>query len=344
MPRRRTLAFIVWMALAATALRAQQQATVKRNVNLRPSPSTAQTEIRTLQPQELLTVLDANPVEGYYNVRTSRGEEGFVWGRNITLGSLIAPMVAPLSPAGEFAFNLSTCPPTGKAKDTSGVLKKLSAKSDAELRNMAKRFVPGAVTPQPLTLADFETLQTDINSAFTNAANHKTKFEPTREALMNLALASRTVSEGALVQFVGFVIDAKDEHPESVNCAGQDGKDIHISLGNRTTTEWHGIVAEMIPQIPRPTGWDRATLNRLKKSPKPQVLVIGSLTYDNEHLVNKNSAHPNGTQPKRMSLWEIHPITEFLRRSTVVVSESLMLKKSLGPPSISALTKGPSRP
>ena len=53
-------------------------------------------------------------------------------------------------------------------------------------------------------------------------------------------------------------------------------------------------------------------MKRLAKAPKPQVLVIGGLTYDNEHMVNKNSAHPNGTQPKRMSLWEIHPITEFL--------------------------------
>jgi hypothetical protein len=310
MLRRAALAVIASIAVAVP-LHAQQQATVKRNVNLRPTPSTAQAEIRTLQPPELLTGLDANPIQGYYNVRTSQGEEGFVWGRNITLGSLIAPMVAPLSPASEFAFHLSTCPPTGKAKDANGVLRKLSA-TNAGLRNIAKRFVPGAVTPRTLTLADFETLQADIDRAFTNAAAHKTKFEPTRDALADLALPTGTVSEGALVQFAGFVIDAKDEHPESVNCAGQDGKDIHISLGNRTTTEWHGFVAEMIPQIPRPVGWERATLVRLKTTPKPQVLVIGALTYDNEHLVNKNSAHPNGTQPKRVSLWEIHPITEFL--------------------------------
>jgi hypothetical protein len=46
-----------------------------------------------------------------------------VWTRNITLGSSVGPMPAPLSPAGEFAFHLSTCPPTGKAKDANGVLK-----------------------------------------------------------------------------------------------------------------------------------------------------------------------------------------------------------------------------
>jgi hypothetical protein len=90
------LAVIASIAVAVP-LHAQQQATVKRNVNLRPTPSTAQAEIRTLQPPELLTGLDANPIQGYYNVRTSQGEEGFVWGRNITLGSLIAPMVAPRS-------------------------------------------------------------------------------------------------------------------------------------------------------------------------------------------------------------------------------------------------------
>lgn len=312
MPRSSLLAFILLIAVFVAPVSAQQQATVKRNVNLRPTPSNSQTEIRTLEPAEVVIVLDPDPVGGYYNVRTTRGEEGFVWGRNLTLGSLIAPMVAPLSPAGEFAFHLSTCPPTGKAKDVHGILKKLSATSDAGLRNMAKRHVPGAGTPQTVTLSDFETLQSDINGAFTDAAKHKTKFEPTRDALRNLALTATTVSEGALVQFAGFVIDVKDEHPESVNCAGQDGMDIHISLGDRTTTEWHGIVGEMIPQIPRTDGWDSATLARLKKAPKPQVLVIGGLTYDNEHLVNKDSAHPNGTQPKRVSLWEIHPITEFL--------------------------------
>jgi hypothetical protein len=168
-------------------------------------------------------------------------------------------MVAPLSPAGEFAFHLSSCPPSGKAKDANGVLKKLSATSDAGLRNMAKRHVPGAATPQTLTLADFEALQSDVNRAFVDAAKHKTKFEPTRDPLKSLSLSSGSVSEGDRVQFAGFVIVARNQQAESVNCAGHDGNDIHISLGNQTTTEWLGVVAEMIPQIPRPTGWDAKT-------------------------------------------------------------------------------------
>jgi len=62
-------------------LPSQQEATVKRNGNLRPTPSTAQPEIRELQPPAVVTVLDANPVEGCYHVRTFRGKAGFVWGR-----------------------------------------------------------------------------------------------------------------------------------------------------------------------------------------------------------------------------------------------------------------------
>jgi hypothetical protein len=168
--------------------------------------------------------------------------------------------------------------------------------------NMAKRHLPGAATTQTLTLADFEALQSDVNRAFVDAAKHKTKFEPTRDALKSFTLSSESVSEGALVQFAGFVIVARNQQAESVNCAGEDGNDIHISVGNQTTTEWLGVVAEMIPQIPRPTGWDEKTLMRLATNPKPEVLVIGGLTYDNEHMTNSNSAHPNGRQPKRVSL------------------------------------------
>lgn len=64
----------------------------------------------------------------------------------------------------------------------------------------------------------------------------------------------------------------------------------------------------MIPQIAKPAGWDSVTLNRLAGK---QVPPVGGLSYDNEHLVNDGPAHPKSGQPKRFSLWEIHPITAF---------------------------------
>ena len=41
------------------------------------------------------------------------------------------------------------------------------------------------------------------------------------------------------------------------------------------------------------------------------VLVRGQLFYDNKHLVNSDPDDVKPRQPKRFSLWEIHPVTEF---------------------------------
>ena len=119
------------------------------------------------------------------------------------------------------------------------------------------------------------------------------------------------MSEGDLVQLVAYVTIARNEGAETVNCGSVDGHDIHIALGPHGGTEYDGIIAEMIPQLPRPPSWDAATLNTLHTD-HVQVLVLGGLNYDNEHLVNADPQHPKSGQPKRLSLWEIHPITAFL--------------------------------
>jgi hypothetical protein len=182
--------------------------------------------------------------------------------------------------------------------------------TDGGLRNLAKRHVPAGGPPKTLVLADFVALQRDINLAFGDAARIRTPFTPSRDALRNLQTTTGAVSEGDLVQLAGFVTEAHQEGLESVNCGGTDGTDIHISVGPQHATEFDGFVAEMIPQLPRPAGWDVATLNRLHTA-QTQVLVAGGLTYDNEHVVNGDPLHPKSGQPKRISLWEIHPIIAF---------------------------------
>ena len=41
------------------------------------------------------------------------------------------------------------------------------------------------------------------------------------------------------------------------------------------------------------------------------VRVRGQLFFDNHHKVNSDPNHNIANQPKRMSLWEVHPITAF---------------------------------
>jgi hypothetical protein len=223
--------------------------------------------------------------------------------------ALLAAQPAAQQP--QFAIDNPSCPPEGKTRDkTTGQLLKVPLASDAGLRNAAKRHNPAGSTPHLLTLDDLRALQADVNQITgEDAAHHKATFAPTRLQLQHLKVSDGTVSEGDFVRVVAVVLDAQGEESESVNCAGTDGRDIHISLGATAhASEFDGMVAEMIPQLPRPKGWDAATLLRLKGH---LVHVEGGLTYDNEHMVNGDAQHPNGTQPKRMSLWEVHPITKF---------------------------------
>jgi hypothetical protein len=297
--------FVLWSSFAM----AQATAVVRRDVNLRPTPSGARTPIRLLMPDEALTLITMTTVNGYYHVRTAQNEEGWVYRTFIKIGG--APPPTPpeppstCGPGTEIVVHPS-CPAVG----THGQNVAYAANSDAGLRNMAKRHVPDpACSPKPLTLDDLHSLQNYMDNTFADARTTKTQLQPTR-SLKNIATFDGTRSEGDLVRLSAYLTMARDEGAESVNCAGNDGVDIHINVGPKSLhlTEYDGVVAEMIPQLPKPAGWDSTTLNRLAGK---EVLIIGALTYDNEHFVNDNPATPKKGQPKRFALWEIHPIEAF---------------------------------
>jgi hypothetical protein len=117
-----------------------------------------------------------------------------------------------------------------------------------------------------------------------------------RDLLDSLSLPSGTVSEGDHVRLAGYVSEARAQGAEAVNCYDASQKDIHINIAPKNAGRHQGIVVEMIPQLARPEGWNAATLNRLHKL-QLQVLVLGGLTYDNEHRVNDRPTQPIGGQP-----------------------------------------------
>lgn len=136
-----------------------------------------------------------------------------------------------------------------------------------------------------------------------------------RATLRNLDVAAGTVSEGDLVEIAGFLTGLPrrpgPSGAEKVNCrlTGVANNDFHIPLvRNPKDSEFEGIVVEMIPQN-RPEGW---TSTKLKKIAKDERLVVvrGQLFYDNPHVVNDDPDEDKHGQPKRMSLWEVHPVTE----------------------------------
>ncbi len=86
---------VLFMLLGCALSRADAQVLlVTRNVNLRPSPSTELPPLRTLLPGEVVTPLDLEPTDRYYNVLTADGEEGWLWAPNVALEAM-PPEIPP---------------------------------------------------------------------------------------------------------------------------------------------------------------------------------------------------------------------------------------------------------
>ena len=85
---------VIWtlFLLACPSYLAARQATVKRNANLRPDPSTANATIELLPPGTALTLLDPAAQAGYFHVKAADGREGWAWSKNISV-ELTSPTV-----------------------------------------------------------------------------------------------------------------------------------------------------------------------------------------------------------------------------------------------------------
>lgn len=321
----RRFVVVLSLLLACVTPAFAQDVAVIKNVNLRSTPSTEHAAIRLLKRGEQLTLVSPTLSSGYYEVRTSRNEPGWVWARNVSLVS--TPVVNALSASGatggsslplgkadtiepgKYAMH-SSCPPSGD---------ETTPNSDGSLRNLAKRWMAADKTPVSLTVAEFATLQKNTDS---DAVKHSHQRD--QLTLVNIEAGSKKVSEGDRVSLSGY-LNRVDNGAivENVNCkvskkSTKDGRDVHINIGPEPNgNEFAGVVVELIPQLPV-SDWSidvartnaMAALKRVKKA-KLRVLAVGSLTYDNEHRVNAVKTHSIGGQPARVSLWEIHPVLDF---------------------------------
>ena len=201
--------------------------------------------------------------------------------------------------------DLASCPAHGCAKPGT---------PDA-LVNQIKKTKPPHSTPVPLTLEDFDSFQVQADNLVGQKVNLNKR---ARNKLRNLKIISSTtsVNEGDLVQIVGYMVGLPNRPgasgPESVNCrlTGKANNDFHIPIAPHPEDgELQAIVVEMIPQE-RPEGWTESKLRGVAREDLP-VLVRGQLFYDNKHWVNSDPDDIKPKEPKRFSLWEIHPVTAF---------------------------------
>jgi uncharacterized protein YgiM (DUF1202 family) len=85
MKQRMIMAFAGAFVLVAVGNALGAGAIVKRQAPLRSEPSTEHTAFMILTDQEGVKLIDPLPTSGYYHVRTSDGEEGWINSSNLEM-------------------------------------------------------------------------------------------------------------------------------------------------------------------------------------------------------------------------------------------------------------------
>lgn len=81
--------WLLVLAFIGVGLVAAQTATVTRNVNLRPDPSTNNDPVTRLEPHTQLQLIEPHQTAGFLYVKTNDGQEGWVWAKNVTLSQVM---------------------------------------------------------------------------------------------------------------------------------------------------------------------------------------------------------------------------------------------------------------
>ena len=71
------------VSILLLGIAAAQTAPVQRRANGRISQSAQRSSLGVLNPHSQLDLLDSAPTDGFCHVRTQRGLEGWIWGRNV---------------------------------------------------------------------------------------------------------------------------------------------------------------------------------------------------------------------------------------------------------------------
>jgi hypothetical protein len=182
-------------------------------------------------------------------------------------------------------------------------------------QNSAKNNFCARGAPREITIADLTKLQQQVEKNPAINFGNENKGTRKKGPTTNRAPLKR-LGEGTLVTLKAFVLIARQEGPESVNCEKNVPNepafhDIHISLVDSTGVEDEcaGVVAEMSPHH-RPDSWSHVNVEKVSRAKLP-VRVTGHLYFDSSHFPCSGGQSAGEGNPKRVSLWEIHPIYKF---------------------------------
>jgi hypothetical protein len=274
-----------------------QEAMVTRNTSLRSDPSLNHKAIETLLPGDDVSILDPNPVNGYYHVSTDDGKDGWVIGTRLN---------RPSVPAHELAL-AAAAHPAGE----------ISESWDKPNPNKTTFQGPDGNCPWNGNDTDPDTYvrknRTDVPSVYHDvdwAAIHDLPFptdKPHRADWSPVHLAQIAKVEGVAVRTTGYLVAIKPQsgHGEGTNCEFTlaSETDTHIALvGKSGDGENDSVVIEFTPRfLAAHKNWNNTFLSQWLDTQVP-VRISGWLMLDPDHRNHLNKY--------RHTLWEIHPITK----------------------------------
>ncbi len=285
--------------------------TTKQATVLKSRPSNSAATLKAVAAGVPLQWVERQTRDHWLRILVPGGSLGWVNENAIKIvpSALAAPRDSSVTPAQlPCAADLNACQPQGCA----------IAGSARAAMNRAKRSF-SAAAPASITMADFQLLQSAADGVVVQGHDIQD-----RSVLRHLRVGARRIlGEGTAVRLQAHLAFGpgapRPNTGESVNCglSGPANNDFHIPVTESAQqTEYEAVVTEMIPQgaVPgsvRHPGWSLNKLDALRASQR-QVKIVGTLFYDNAHVVNPDAQNPLPSQPRRFSLWEIHPISQFL--------------------------------
>lgn len=275
-----------------------QQVVVSRNVYLRDQPSGSGKKIELLAPPTTLTLVDAAKTSGYYHVKDSNGDEGWVWATNVhpatattATGSVHETVATEFSPDWEkpepnqttFTGQEGPCGPLGAGGNDSGTIHRKN-----------RTDVPAAY--HPVSFAALAGLDYPKD-----APTHRDN--PNGWTPAQLAVIQPFEGDAVTVEGFIFIIRPQTGNQEKTNCdqTAAEDTDWHIALTESFgDPEPKAVVVETTPRVRKDhPGWTTTALAPFVKKNIP-VRISGYTMLDPEHK-NQLTTH-------RSTLWEIHPI------------------------------------
>jgi hypothetical protein len=301
---KRFLIFAVLALFSVVAGAQTQIAVAKRNTNLREGPSTSDKIILLLKTGEELELIDPEPTQNYYHVRTTEGEEGFAYAKNLTVKVAPEKIRTELAaPSGKPAEEISSAWEKPAPKKTTfqgqgGTCPWDGDKSDPETfvnKNRADTAEQDGIPYHDVTWSAIALLKYPVA-------------KPLRKNWTVEQIAEIAPFEGAAVRTTGYLVAFKPQSGgkgEGTNChlSASSDTDTHMALvGNVGDGEKTAVVIEYTPRFLKlHPKWKKSVLSPWLNSDDP-VRISGWLMLDPDHRNHLNRF--------RSTLWEIHPITK----------------------------------